>query len=711
MTGDKRRKRNIPPLLAAVLLFLAVIFAVFAGCSGPGCDRGSGTDNRSMRPGQEDKNIQNDKDERSGGVDNGNDTSSPLNNIEDVRKALDRGDLDLDRAWRILEPLLAKNPGDMSLLTIKARLLWSMDKYDQALKTFDYILSKEPDNAFALSFKTRILLDNFKTEEARKAMEHLLAIDPGSLENRILKARVLFQSRDYKGAEGILLPIIKKEPGNIDAALFLVDIYDRNKQTDEAIGVVQNILKTGSPGNEDKSQLLTRLGDLMERKGKTEEEYMKYFQEALKLDPQNTQAKSRLAFSMTDMSDPVKFRKQVEKSLESKITTPFQLYALAELDFNDGKIQMGKAALFKAIKMFPLEVTGYNILGYITFDFKEYYTAQTAYAHSKRLNPGDYNESMGEALLAIVRRDFKSANTILASIDPPEHRECEHFLRLGDCYMDHLRDYDTGRKYFLKAIEKVEKKGDSIVPYINLGNIELLRNNDAEAEKYFRKALDQGDVYAYAGILLEVIENRRYQMAEKYLSEWRKKTGAWGPRDRSTIFLGCDDSYLMNGDLEYSQKMIALARKADPTDPMVDQHLAKVYLALGQYDKAKPLLEKTLEKFPDEYQTIYYRGLISEEEGDMKSTEKYYSKARECYRGPGDLDYLKAQIFSVGRKKDKALKALRKSIDEDAFNACRAYCDEAWDWMRDDDFFKKEIPVLITKVKNQTMPPPENLPW
>ncbi|MCD6309955.1 MAG: tetratricopeptide repeat protein [Candidatus Eremiobacteraeota bacterium] len=629
-----------------------------------------------------------------------------LRTLEDVKKGLERGNLDIEKAWIILKSHLDKSPGAPSLLFLKARLLWQMGKFDESLRELDQVISKEPENAGALAFKARILLDLFRNEEAEKTINRLEKIDPGDAWYNLLKARVMIRTRDYEMAEKLLKKYINKNPDHIEAYLELIDVYAESDRIDDGIRFIRGALKRSWPDpKKDRSRLLTRLGEFVERQGK-EEEALRYIQKALELDPDNPDARGRSAMRMMDLADPVKFRAEVERAVKTELNSPFPLYALAKLHYNDGRLSLGKSVLYRAIEKFPLEIMGYNTLGYLTLDFKEYREAQLAYTKARIISPGNYDALMGEALLALVRRDFESARKILSSIDIPEHRLWEHNLRLGDIYMDHLRDYSTARKYFDRALFYANKGGDPVVPLINLGYIELGYKNDRKAEEYFHRALEEEDISIYAGILIAVIENQRLDMARKYLAEWEKLNSSWSPRDISTIYLGCDDSYLSIGAIDESIVMIEKAKKADPEDPMIHNHLGKILYIQGDNKGAKSSFESCVEKYPDEAYSWFFLGLIAEEEGDDKRAEYCYDMARKYFRSPGDIDFQKAWIYSAGRRRDAAISSLKKACEKDIFNACRAYSDVVFNWMRDDKFFKQELPELIKQVKDKTPPPP-----
>ncbi|MCL5036929.1 MAG: tetratricopeptide repeat protein [Chloroflexi bacterium] len=641
--------------------------------------------------------------------DNLKDNSIEINNVEDIRNALEQGNLDCQKAEKVLDPLLEKNPGDVSLLQLKSRVLWSEGKFQEAIDTIDAILSKNPDNTDALAFKIQILLDHFKNDEAAKPLDRLMKLKPDEDPHKLLKARYLVNTGKYDEAELIARQLIKKNPDNFEPYLLVMDIYADTQRYDKGVNFIKEALKRDWPGPEAKSALTDRMGEFLERQGKGKEA-VKYYEESLKINPDNVDARSKLASSMVEKADPVRMREEVNKALEKGIDDPDPLYALAQMNFNGGHITLGMAALYKAINMFPLEVEAHNKIGYFSLYFRHYREAQAAYARAKKLLPGNYDALMGEALIAIIRRDFKTADVILSKLKPPEYRMSEHYRRLGDAYMIHLRDYDKAAGYYEKSFEYMGQGQDPLMGLINLANIELANNRAGRAEKYFNEALEKmsGDIYLYTEIIYVALQNRRYDIAKKYIDRWEKAATGWDAITRCSFYMRFAQPCMINGDLDKAQVMVDTARKILPEVP----DFGKLLLVRGETEKAKKAFGSVVKEFPDESDSWFYLGFMAEEEGDAKLARYYYGRAGGGFRSPGDFDYEKAWIYSIKREKEKAIKYLREACKKDIFNACRAYNDYAMDWMRDDPFFKKDLPVLISRVKEKTATPPsEVLVW
>ncbi|MCD6310448.1 MAG: hypothetical protein J7M18_07010, partial [Candidatus Eremiobacteraeota bacterium] len=308
----------------------------------------------------------------------------------------------------------------------------------------------------------------------------------------------------------------------------------------------------------------------------------------------------------------------------------------------------------------------------------------------------------GEALLALVKRDFGSAKKILSSIKPPEDMAARHYIKIANVYMDHLRDHRSAENFYKKALEYMGRGEDAITAMVRLAEIKLLDNDDKNAYEYFQKALSEspGNITIYMEIVDALIRNKKYEMAERYIDEMErgKSKLKWGKRDLNTAFLRFAYSYMLNGDDEDAVRIIEKAKKIDPGAPP----LGEILLMFPEDRKlARKFYEKSVEMYPDEALPWFYLGFLLEEEGNRKKAETCYKESKKGLRSPGDIDYHRAWVYSLRRNRSAAIESLRTSCEKDIFNACRAYSDTAFDWMRDEPFFREELPELIKQVKAQ----------
>ncbi|MCD6309092.1 MAG: hypothetical protein J7M18_00135, partial [Candidatus Eremiobacteraeota bacterium] len=179
--------------------------------------------------------------------------------------------------------------------------------------------------------------------------------------------------------------------------------------------------------------------------------------------------------------------------------------------------------------------------------------------------------------------------------------------------------------------------------------------------------------------------------------------------DRITAYLRFSRAYMNTGKIEESANMAQMAHRIDPAV----SPFGEVLLLFPEEKKAaRKFFEVSTRKNPENPQPWLYLGILAEEDGNLHKAESFYEKAKKGLRLPGEINYQKACFYSLRRQKKKALFELRKACEKDIFNTTRAYADVIFDWMRDDPFFKDELPELLKQVKDKTpMPSPDELEW
>ncbi|MCL5036188.1 MAG: tetratricopeptide repeat protein [Chloroflexi bacterium] len=655
------------------------------------------------------------------------DDSMTLTDIGSVNKALDRGNIDSAKAWQVLEPLLQQNPNDPGLLFTKSRLLWTEGKYAEAQTTVNQVLEKDPKNASALAFKASVLLDNFQNKEAAEYVKRLKEIDPGSQKSQLLQAQVLVNTMEYAQAESMLNALIKKYPDSIEAYKILANAYDQSLQTDKGIEFLNAAVKRNWSNPKDKSFLLGRMGEMYERKGNMQEA-VKAMDEAVKLDPDNALASGKLAMFTVVLENPGQMRKDVVKAAgEKNADSPYPLYAQAQLAMYDGQFGPARVFINEAIKRFPLNITGYFLLGKFSLDNYEYKIAQRAYAQAEVRRPGDYDTKMGEIFLALIQRDFDKANKMMSDFVILEHRKAEYYRRLGDVYYKHLREPAKAREYYNKAAGITGQGLESVMASVALGKIELGEGKVTEAEKYFNLALAKSPAMysVYADIIDCAIGNKKFDLAKKYMGLWDQESAKLKspPRAVSSAYIRFAYMYSIVGEVEEAKRLIELAKRAEPGNPLLEVSLGRIAMMEGNKEAAKGYFGTSVKNDKHDAFSWVWLGVIAEQEGKQKEAETCFDNAKKVFStvgppkfmeqlAPSMVDYLKACDYAFIKDRKNAVLNLKKAIEEDAFNAPRAYADPEFYSMRVDPFFKNELPQILKTVKDRTPPPTKDeLTW
>jgi tetratricopeptide (TPR) repeat protein len=147
-------------------------------------------------------------------------------------------------------------------------------------------------------------------------------------------------------------------------------------------------------------------------------------------------------------------------------------------------------------------------------------------------------------------------------------------------------------------LKKIESKGCKCpVAFNNYANFLLNKNNLNEAEKYFKKALENDPQYPYALFGLSILYDRK---GHKNLeNEYLWKTLMVDP-NHSEAHFNLAINFQDKGDLEASEKEYRKVLDTNPKHIRARQNLALLFSRTTRCEEAVKLLEKGMELNPEE---------------------------------------------------------------------------------------------------------------
>ncbi len=263
---------------------------------------------------------------------------------------LERGES--EKAIADLEKLVEKESNNPAAIGALAEALTNMKKYDEALKYCGKVIELAPRSTLGYSLRARvhILKDDLKAglsdlneavkinpndlpsllmrsrlnaaegkhDEARADIEKVLRLAP-DLPQAILMRSVLAAQKDkYGEAIADVQILLQTDPTNVEYRLQLATYMVGDKRPRKAIDVLTSIIegmgdKLDDEQKETKSDALRARGDALLSVGK-HADAIKDYDEALKLDPENTGVLNNLAWVLaTSPDDGVR---NAERSIE-----------------------------------------------------------------------------------------------------------------------------------------------------------------------------------------------------------------------------------------------------------------------------------------------------------------------------------------------------------------------------------------------------------
>lgn len=124
-------------------------------------------------------------------------------------------------------------------------------KLNALAQGYQLVLEREPDNQTALRGLLDIKLQQGDLEGIIAPLERLAQLNPETIDYQILVAQTKQQVKNYSGAKETYTQILTKNPDNIKALQGIVNLFLEQKQSEEAISLVNKTLKRIQPDSPD----------------------------------------------------------------------------------------------------------------------------------------------------------------------------------------------------------------------------------------------------------------------------------------------------------------------------------------------------------------------------------------------------------------------------------------------------------------------------
>jgi tetratricopeptide (TPR) repeat protein len=212
---------------------------------------------------------------------------------------------------------------------------------------------------------------------------------------------------------------------------------------------------------------------------------------------------------------------------------------------------------------------------------------------------------------------------------------------------------------FLKVTEKAPKDVDS---WLMLGRLESVNHNSVEAEKAFKKVLEQdaSNEEALTGLARVYAETGDTTNAIEMLRQVTSKN----PNPRTLAALAT--FYHSAHDFSNAAEAWRQALQMDPENNRIKQQLAEDLLSGGRYDQALKVYQELAASDPRDFQTQLRLSEIYRERGDFTKARAALNKARELDAQSLEARYEEVNLLEAEGKTDTAVTTLRAMINDTA---------------------------------------------
>ncbi len=395
-----------------------------------------------------------------------------------------------------------------------------------------------------------------------------------------------------------------------------------------------------------------------------------------------------------NMNDEAK--KIIEKLIEIDSTTSDNWLNYGDFLSGEGKKEEAKAAYKKAVELDPQNIDAYYKLGVLeSNNIKE---AEKYFRKIIEIDPSyktDIYYNIG--VLYSMKNDEKKMieNMELAIKEDKYNMKPYYFLAM---YWEEKSEYDKAINVYKRFLE-VEENEEILN---KIAELYLAKKEYENAEKYFLKTLEINQDNTKALWWLSLIEENRknYQKAKEYLS----KIKSWDNDVDAVLKMSYFN--VMIGNLDETIRILENARQKWPQNYEIIY-----YLALGLIDKKdrsndvyiSNLLEVVVSSFPDNYEARFNLGVVCERLNDIKCFEDNFRYILS--KKPDDatvLNYLGYSLIDRGLKLDEAIEMVEKAVKIEPENP--AYLDSlAWGYYKKSDYqkayeyIKKAVDIISSK--------------
>jgi len=378
-------------------------------------------------------------------------------------------------------------------------------------------------------------------------------------------------------------------------------------------------------------------------KGKNEAEAKTFFENYTKIYPNNPIGFYYLGLIYKNENNLIKSRYNLERAYN--LTNDISDFKIAP-NVNGLPIEdyLDMANVFLENNDLKSALEYANLIQEIDPDNKEAYLLKTE-IYLKM----DKRDASYDSFLHVLELDSSYLNSdwaIMLNIkEMPEFND-DYYNSKGLQYF-YIGDYKKAQENFELAL-KVNPKNHKALS--NMGNLSLIKNDVANANSYFKKALSysNSDTSIYRNIAKTDKKNE-----ENYL----KKAISINPNDK-LVYYQLGKFYIEKGDTNSAITNLKQAVALDKTFVEAYLELIPIYINKKDYNEAIINCRKALNVAPDNAEIYYYIGLLSEKIGKYDEAVEYYLMAIKNAKNKNYYQKAHEMYLKLGEK-EKAQEILK----------------------------------------------------
>lgn len=488
-----------------------------------------------------------------------------------------------ERAREYYTKALEHDPKSHFIRLQLAHLMYREGEVSAALVMVEDLLKESPDDVKALLLVSEIYGVSKRTSDSIKALKRALELAPEEQDARVVLGRLYYNNGMLKEAEETFLTVISADPEQYIALDYLASIAIDAKAYEKAEGYLKRLLEVKRL-----DPVYVRLGilyEIMERLGEAAESY----ETALKLNPQNSQARERAAQVYLKMKDPGRAIGEFLLLVQQQPENADMHVRLGLLYYGERDFQKALEQFRTALDLVPGNTTVRYYMGLVLEESENFDEAAQEFRKIITAEPKNVNAFLHLAIIYSKQKKEDEAIKIFEEVLEFDKEKPEIYIYLSTAY-SRQRNYRRAEEILTDAVGRFQGNDEL---HFHLALVYDKTDRFDEMVKSLRKTIEINPRHA------EALNYLGYYFADKDMNLEEARSlieRALEERPDSGYFLDSLAWVLFRqGRLEEAVEKLRKAMTIVTEDPVIYEHMGDIHNALQDGGKALEFWDKSLQ--------------------------------------------------------------------------------------------------------------------
>jgi len=419
----------------------------------------------------------------------------------------------VERAEEHLLSAIALNGKDTEARKILANQYVARHEYEKANEQFKVLSTIEPKNAEYINAQAELALIQMQFEKTIILFKKAYEVDPSQISSLEQAAEIAIRSKQSETARDIYKMLVQIDPRNIDYLSAYADLLMLEENYDLAEEIIKEMLDVeGNP-----KERIFQTGVILYQKGQIEKS-LKYFQQAIQLDPENLDILHFLisTYLELDQIDSADVYSEIMMAVAPDDSRGFINKSLVLLNQNNYEEVINLLRDYS--DQFNLDFAIQYLLGNSYYQKKDYNNSLIYLNRALAISPDSRNVQHTLAIINDVEKQWTKSDSLYLYLIQSDSTDAQALNNYAYSLGERNVQLELALEYASKAITLAPENAAYLDTY---GWIFFKLGNQAEALTYINRSIDLDSTNSvvlehYGDVLLSV---DRKSEAIKYYKE------------------------------------------------------------------------------------------------------------------------------------------------------------------------------------------------